>query len=76
MYKLLIPEAVIEPPYKLSMITLYDSKLNLLWDWGCKKDDDCEEYDFEKVKVMVDKEIKQQGVYKQWEKPIELNTKS
>ena len=24
---------------------------------------------------MVDKEIKQQGVYKQWDKPIELNTK-
>ena len=44
MYNLLIPEAMIEPPYGLSMITLYDSKLNLLWDWGCKakKDDDCE----------------------------------
>ena len=42
MYNLLIPEAMIEPPYELSMITLYDSKLNLLWDWWGCKDDDCE----------------------------------
>ena len=51
-YTELIPDTVIESPYELSMILLYDRNLNLIWDWGCK-DSDCEGQDIDNAKGIV-----------------------
>ena len=34
-YEKLIPYTVIEEPYNLSFINLYDKSLNTIWHWGC-----------------------------------------
>lgn len=38
-YDRLIPSAVIEDPYSLSLISLYDKSMKRIWDWGCRGDD-------------------------------------
>ena len=39
-YEKLIPEPVIEEPYSLSFINLYNSNLETIWQWGCT---DCDQ---------------------------------
>ena len=41
-YDKLIPPAVTEEPFGISLMTLYDSNINLIWQWdNCKDDDEC-----------------------------------
>lgn len=43
MYYDLIPKPVIEEPYSLSLVNLYDADLRTVWHWGCT---DCtQDYD-------------------------------
>ena len=34
-YIKLIPFTVLEEPYNLSFINLYDKQMNTIWHWGC-----------------------------------------
>lgn len=41
-YDKLIPPAVTEEPFGISLMTLYDSNINLIWQWdNCKDDNEC-----------------------------------
>ena len=52
-YQQLIPEAVIEEPYTLSLIMLYDRNLKRVWQWGCKGGD-CEKQDIVQAGYFID----------------------
>lgn len=39
-YGELIPSLVIEEPYSVSFINLYDRDLNTIWWWGCSSEED------------------------------------
>ena len=40
-YDSLIPTALMEAPYMLSYIALYNKEVQRFWDWGCR-DRDCD----------------------------------
>jgi len=56
MYDRIIPNAVIEPPYQLSMINLYNNELQRIWQYGCKGSE-CDGQDIDKAAI-VDQAIK------------------
>ena len=57
MYFDLIPKPVIEEPYSLSLINLYDSELKTVWHWGCT---DCTQ-DHDQANLKIDELFSQQG---------------
>lgn len=65
-----MPQPVLEEPYSLSFINLYDSQLNSIWTWGCT---DCPQ-DKIRAAAKVEAEIaKQQDTYVQWPEPKQFN---
>ena len=68
-----MPTPVIEEPFGLSMINLYDSNLKTIWSRGCT---DCEQ-DRIKAVAIIDKEFQVQGnTYVQWKKPKRIDLDS
>ena len=59
-YMQLIPEAVIEEPYTLSLIMLYDKNLNRMWQWGCDGSD-CDKQNIVQAGYFIDRAIKVQS---------------
>ena len=51
-YDRLIPPAVIENPYSLSLISLYDKNLERIWEWGCKGES-CGVLDIDKANPII-----------------------
>lgn len=65
-----MPRPVLEEPYSLSFINLYDNELRTIWKWGC---DDCAQ-DYDRAMTKIDEEVaKQGGVYVQWKDPKQFN---
>ena len=71
-YDQLIPETVIEAPYEISMLLLYDANFNLIWDWGCKGSD-CNDQNIDNAQVIMSEVTKNsQGAYFQWDRTKEF----
>ncbi len=69
-YIKLIPSPVIEEPYSLSFINLYDKNLNTIWHWGC---DDCLQ-DYTTAEAIIRREFKDAGdQFVQWKEPKQVN---
>ena len=76
-YNQLIPEAVIEEPYTLSLIMLYNKNLERMWQMECRGSD-CDKQDINQAADFIDQAIKQQsgdqaGQYLQWEQSQEIS---
>ena len=57
-YNQLIPEAVIEEPYTLSLIMLYNKNLERMWQMECRGSD-CDKQDINQAADFIDQAIKQ-----------------
>ena len=67
-YDRLIPSPVIEEPYQLSLISLYDHEFNRIWEWGCRGDD-CQSQDIEKANPVIEKACFKNGQFVEWNQP-------
>ena len=84
-YDELIPAPVIEEPYSLSFINLYDENMNTIWWWGCASEQDeyisqtCSEnynkdQDYNTAFEIISNNIvnKEDNSYIQWKEPIKV----
>ena len=70
-YIQLVPRSVLEEPYPLSMISLYDQDHREIWYYG-QDDDDPQSH--KNAQVRIDEIWEAQGgKYVQWEIPLEIN---
>ena len=70
-YKQLVPKTVLEEPYPVSMISLYDQDFEEIWYYG-QDDDDPQSH--KNAQVRIDEIWEEQGKkYVQWKTPLEIN---